>query len=67
MNKFDNYEIHPCREDENHSVEQCEPEDAHFWTVYGHIEGEGIEAIGDFKTFEHAKEVYSKITGEIYV
>jgi hypothetical protein len=62
--RFDAYEIHPCHEHEN-GVEQCEPHEAHFWTLYGHIPGAGVEAIGDFRTKELAEEVLYRITGRI--
>jgi hypothetical protein len=70
MNVYDNYEISPCkRYDEPESpgrfyFELCEPEDADVWTIYGHINGQGVEAIGDFATREAAVEVYSRITGQ---
>ncbi|VTU01647.1 hypothetical protein CL52_16505 : Uncharacterized protein OS=Magnetospirillum gryphiswaldense MSR-1 v2 GN=MGMSRv2_2605 PE=4 SV=1 [Gemmataceae bacterium] len=66
---FDDYEIQPCRPvrdtDKPHmsSVELCEPFEADFWTLYGHIPGEGVMAVGDFDTREHAEEVYARITG----
>ena len=66
---FDAYEIQSCQlvrnTDEPHSssVEPCEPFEADFWTLYGHIPGEGVMAIGDFDTPEHAREVYARITG----
>jgi hypothetical protein len=66
---FDDYEIQPCRLlrdiDEPHlsSVEPCAPSEADFWTLYGHIPGEGVMAIGDFDAREHAEEVYARITG----
>jgi hypothetical protein len=31
-------------------VEPCAPEDAHFWTVYGHYRTGGVDAFEDFKT-----------------
>jgi hypothetical protein len=66
---FDNYEISPCtRTEEPDSpgkfyFEVCEPEQADVWTLYGHIDGEGVEAIGDFRTREHAEETFQRITG----
>jgi hypothetical protein len=44
-------------------VEPCEPFEADFWTLYGHIPGEGVQAIGDFDTRQHAEEVFARITG----
>lgn len=31
-------------------VEQCEPVEAHFWTVYGHYRSGGVNAFEDFHT-----------------
>jgi len=67
--RFDDYEIQPCRryidmdEPQVSFVEPCEPSEADFWTLYGHIPGEGVQAIGDFDTREHAEEVFALITG----
>ena len=67
--RFDDYEIQPCRryldrdEPQGSFVEPCEPSEADFWTLYGHIPGEGVQAIGDFDTREHAEEVFARITG----
>jgi hypothetical protein len=69
MKPFDNYEISPCRRYEEPDspgkfyFEVCEPEEADVWTLYGHIPGEGVQAIGDFDTREHAEEVFFRITG----
>ena len=70
MKVFDNYEISPCRRFEEPDspgkfyFEVCEPEEADVWTLYGHIDGEGVQAIGDFSTREAAEQVYTRITGE---
>lgn len=50
---FDAVEIHPCQSIDNY-VEQCEPEEAHFWSVYFHIAGEGLTCIADCDTQETA-------------
>ena len=69
MKTYDDYEISPCtRTEEPDSpgkfyFEVCEPEEADVWTLYGHIDGEGAEAIGDFTTREAAEQVYFHITG----
>lgn len=68
---FDNYEISPCvrlndegQPDPNgNTFEACEPHEAHCWTLYGHIPGEGVEAIGDFASREDAEETFQRITG----
>jgi hypothetical protein len=72
LTRYDDYEIHPCtRTEEPDSpgrfyFEVCEPARADVWTLYGHIPGEGAEAIGDFDTHEHAQEVFARITGRPY-
>jgi hypothetical protein len=72
LRRFDDYEIQPCRryididEPQVAFVEPCEPFEADFWTLYGHISGEGVQAIGDFDTRQHAEEVFARITGRPY-
>lgn len=67
---YDNYEISGCRrynEDEKEDrqyIETCDEADAQFWTLYGHIDGEGVEAIGDFSSRKAAEGVYYRITGQ---
>ena len=67
--RFDDYEIQPCRryidmdEPRVSFVEPCEPSEADFWTLYGHVPGEGVQAVGDFDSREHAEEVFARITG----
>lgn len=69
---FDNYEISPCKRHEEPDspgqfyFEPCEPDEADVWTLYGHIPGQGVEAIGDFATLAFAEEVFSRITGAQY-
>ena len=72
MKVYDNYEISPCRRYEEPDSPgkfyfvPCEPHEADVWTLYGHINREGVEAIGDFATREHAEEVFARITGRPY-
>jgi hypothetical protein len=69
MKIFDNYEISHCRRNEEPDspgkfyFEVCEPHEADIWTLYGHVNGEGVQAIGDFATREHAEEIFRRITG----
>lgn len=71
MKPFDNYEISPCRryveaglpDPNGTSYEVCDPDEADVWTLYGHIPGEGVQALGDFATREDAEEVFFRITG----
>ena len=44
---WDCLEIHPVKEDSG-NMEQCEDEDAHFYSVYSHKTGRGLECIADF-------------------
>ena len=73
MKVYDNYEISPCRRYEEPDApgkfyfEVCEPEEADVWTLYGHIDGQGVEAIGDFSSREAAEQVYSRITGQPFI
>jgi hypothetical protein len=69
MNVYDNYEISPCKQvldsdayPPEESIEVCEEQEAEFWTLYGHIGGEGVHAIGDFRSREAAEQVYARIT-----
>src|SRR5207237_2324568 len=43
--------------------EVCQAEEADVWTLYGHIPGEGVQAIGDFSKCEYAEEAFQRITG----
>src|SRR5262245_31804316 len=66
---YDNYEIQGCREHgagAGRYVEPCHDSEAQFWTLYGHINGQGVEAIGDFHSREAAEEVHYRITGLPY-
>lgn len=68
MRVFDNYEISGCKESRDASggsfTEPVEDDEAEFWTLYGHAEGEGVMAIGDFKTRKVAENVYFRIVGK---
>jgi hypothetical protein len=72
LTRFDRYEIGPCRRllEDGKTVrfyyEACAAKDADVWTLYGHIPGQGAEAIGDFDSREQAEEIYARITGEPY-
>lgn len=67
--RFDAYEIHGVREFDDGNGPYCEQvrdEQAEFWSLYGHIPGQGVDCIGDFATREHAEEVFARITGRRY-
>ena len=64
---FDNFEIHPCHyldDDDEGSLEQCDDSDAEVWVLYGHIPGQGLDAICEFDSLAHAKEIYHRIVGQ---
>ena len=65
---FDNYEISPCKKyhhtDGASYIETCEKAEAEFWTLYGHIFGEGVFAIGDFNSRDAAESTFYRITGQ---
>ncbi len=68
MKVYDNYEISGCAQSSEYpyEVEQVDDSEARFWTLFGHINGEGVQAIGDFATREEAEQVYFRITGQPY-
>jgi hypothetical protein len=78
---FDDYEIHgvkrftidPGREEQPLGVgaltshyEQVDDAGADFWSLFGHIPGQGLDCIGDFATREHAEEILARIIGRRY-
>jgi hypothetical protein len=66
---FDDYEVHGVKEFHEAAVRWCEQvsdREAEFWSLFGHIPGEGLDCIGDFKTRQHAEEIYARITGRSY-
>ena len=76
---FDDYEIHgmkrlsdcPGSEEEpvGRTIDNCEQvsdHEAEFWSLFGHIPGQGLDCIGDFATREHAEEIFARITGLRY-
>lgn len=54
--------IHRC---ESGAVCQCElgQDDKTYWSLYGHIPGQGAECIGDFKSEADAREILARILG----
>ena len=67
--RFDGYEIHGVKEfgePGDRFCEQVGDDEAEFWSLYGHIPGQGVDCIGDFTTREHADEVFARITGRSY-
>jgi hypothetical protein len=57
-----NTEVHPCHTIEKGKngskdiVEQCEPEQAEFWSVYVHLNEGGVDCVADCDTEEEANE-----------
>jgi len=66
LTPFDAYEISGVREFGSGAERYCEPvpdADAEFWSLYGHIPGQGVECIGNYKSRKAAEEMYARITG----
>jgi hypothetical protein len=66
INEFDAIEVHPCWVVGNTSggtkiIEQCEPAQAHFWSVYGHLRTGGLDCFEDFPTEMEAVAFASKL------
>jgi hypothetical protein len=64
--EFDALEIHPCAVVGHDSmggdiVEQCEPDDAHFWTVFGHYRSGGVDDFEDFATEAEATAFHDRL------
>lgn len=64
--EFDGLEIHPCAvvgfggmHDE--IVEICHPEEADFWTVFGHYRRGGIDDFRDFGTEAEAQAFHDEL------
>ena len=68
--RFDAHEIHSVREFDGGGGKYCEQqvpeEEAEFWSLYGHVPGEGVICIGDFQTRQFAEEIYARMTGAPY-
>jgi len=63
---FDALEIHPCAvigkdSTDNDIVEQCEPNDARFWTVFGHLRTGGLDDFEDFATEAEAIAFHDQV------
>lgn len=65
--KADGLEIHPVREEMDEQggyCEQCEPEEAHFWSVYAHLEEGGVDCLEDFPTEAEARRYAERLKAE---
>lgn len=59
---YDALEVHPvCYLEEYDCWEQCDPDEAEMWSLYGHLNTGGLECIGDFKSLEAAEEVRRRL------
>jgi hypothetical protein len=69
LHQFDAIEVHPCHAigyaDGTVAIEQCEPEQAHFWSVYGHCLWGGVDCFEDFQT-ERAAEDFAALLRRWY-
>jgi len=64
---FDALEIHPCIVIGNDNldsqiVEQCEPDDAHFWCIFGHLRTGGLDDFEGFATEAEAIAFCDRLT-----
>lgn len=54
LSDYDGLEIHPVRDYDKSGdqtwCEVCEPHEAEFWSVYGHLIEGGVECLEDFET-----------------
>jgi len=67
--RFDDYEVHGVREygrGKHRYCEQAPDKEARFWSLFGHVPGQGLDCIGDFKPRALAEEIYARITGRVY-
>lgn len=60
IHAFDGLEMHPVQvltneQDGSSHCEQCEPDEAHFWSVYGHLRAGGVLCFEDFATEAQAR------------
>ena len=61
---FDGLEIQPVKEEHDGNgsfCEPCEPEEAHFWSVYGHCKSGGVECFEDFQSPESARKFAAQL------
>lgn len=67
FDKFDAFEVHPCLtitelDDFGRPIhETCEPEEAQFWSVYGHTPGAGLECLCDCPTEAIANKIMTAL------
>lgn len=66
IRNFDALEIQPCAviarcDDGTGIAEPCRPEDAAFWTVYGHLRSGGVDAFEDFATEAEALAFHDRL------
>ncbi len=52
--KGDGLEVSPVREEDG-NCEVCEPEEATMWSVYIHIDGQGVQCVADWDQPEQAE------------
>jgi hypothetical protein len=66
IHDYDALEIQPCAIIGNDSMdnpiaEPCEPQDAMFWTVYGHYRSGGVNDFEDFSTEAEAQAFHDRL------
>lgn len=67
---FDEFEYHPCRTSflgDKEYVDQCDAEEADFWSVYIHLEKGGLSCIADFDSEQDCIDFIKLLTNINYV
>lgn len=67
ISSFDGLEIHPVREVREEAeayCEQCEPHEAQFWSVYGHLKEGGVLCLEDFESEAQARDFANRLLDE---
>jgi len=54
--KWDAIEVHPVKQIDDDCCEQCEADEADFWSVYQHMVGGGLNCLADLPTKEKADQ-----------
>jgi hypothetical protein len=72
IERFDGYVIEPCKrfplegDPFRFTFEECSPDMANTWTLYGHIPGVGVETVGHYQTRREAEAIFARIMGSSY-
>ena len=56
--------VYPMADGDSIFCEVCEPDEAHFWSVYGHLVAGGVECFEDFTTEAEAMAHAEKLLAD---